>query len=410
MKTKILITTLLTMSATSLSAVPLSTDTNEPSSSSRDSLFSIYGISSKTNKDQNSSNGLGLYYNSEITKVKLEGTSDFVKLGSVFKFNPFTKNFYTKLGLNYIDQKMYATDNSTKRVNQSSGALAFGYLIQDDLYIELGGSSTKLNGGTIGTAYTLADETTNRYYLELAKRFETSAGTFDVSINGGTIDKELATDESSYGGAIDYYPNKHTKLGYIHSNTKDNIVNKVSVNYGYLVAEYTDNTSQKTNQINLGLQLAFDSLFDFSSYKKPSNIKPHLSELHQFEEMTMGANMTIQSSGGVSAIPVATPVVISTPTISIADITIDDDGGWSVRTVTTPTVSGVEAGAVYALVSDLTSGMLTINSSTGAMTWYGDVVASGPGSFVTFIVTVKVTNSDGGTATTTFNLSVEDIL
>lgn len=42
-------------------------------------------------------------------------------------------------------------------------------MLQDDLYLELGGSYTKLNGSKIGTSYEIVDEKTKQAYLELAK-------------------------------------------------------------------------------------------------------------------------------------------------------------------------------------------------------------------------------------------------
>jgi hypothetical protein len=70
-----------------------------------------------------------------------------------------------------------------------------------------------------------------------------------------------------------------------------------------LFVEYANNISLHTYQANLGIKVAFDDLFDISTWKIPSHIKPHLSELHRFEEITFGSNMRVQSSKGVEAIP-----------------------------------------------------------------------------------------------------------
>ena len=66
----------------------------------RDTTINMYGVGAKVAKGHNSSAGAGIMFDSEALKVKLEGTSDFVKTGAVLKVNPFTPNLYFKFGLN----------------------------------------------------------------------------------------------------------------------------------------------------------------------------------------------------------------------------------------------------------------------------------------------------------------------
>ena len=102
--------------------------------------------------------------------------------------------------------------------------------------------------------------------------------------------------------------------------------------------------------------------------------------------------------------PSPTPVnktPVSTPTIAMASQTVNDNGGAISTALPAPTVTGVVAGAVYSIVSDPTGGMLTIDSSTGAMSWFGNLFSD-----TTYSIDIKVTNTDGGTATATFSLTV----
>ena len=120
--------------------------------------------------------------------------------------------------------------------------------------------------------------------------------------------------------------------------------------------------------------------------------------------------MEIQSGSGVSktdeAIARELDNAISTPVInSIGTITINDDGGLSVRAVTTVTGTNINEGAVFSIVADPTTGRLTINSSTGVLTWQGN-----EGEDDSYVITVKVVNPDGGTDTETFTLNVTDSL
>ena len=468
-------------------------------SETRDATINIYGISAKTDMNQDVTAGAGIMLDSEIIKLKVEGTSDFIKSGLVLKFNPITENWYFKVGANYINQKMYAPDNTNTKVNQYSGALATGYMINNDLYVEIGGSSTKLKGSVFGD-YEVVDETTNLGYIEVAKRWESIIGTIDITANAGRINHEFSNNENSYGLGIDYYPLDNAKIGYKYQGEKNNIINIYSAHYGYLFADYADNISTKTYQLTAGFKIAFIDLLDVSTYKMPTNIKPHLSELHRFEDGSFGSNMGIQSTDGVkvtqaainretadntitaptlssktttsldlvpgilthangvrnvtvklysdsvlttlvgtnangdftglstsityyavttgealnvftnvwevkssSALIVTTdasaPPPISSPTISMAGQTVNDNGGGLATDLPAPTVTGVTAGAVYSITTG-TAG-LTINSATGVMTYDHNLLAND-----SFSITVKVTNTDGGTSSTTFTLNI----
>ncbi len=60
-------------------------------SETRDATINIYGISAKTDMNQDVTAGAGIMLDSEIIKLKVEGTSDFIKSGLVLKFNPITQ-------------------------------------------------------------------------------------------------------------------------------------------------------------------------------------------------------------------------------------------------------------------------------------------------------------------------------
>lgn len=376
----------------------------------RDTTLNIYGVNAKVDKDEGSSSGVGIMFDSESIKIKIEGTSDFIKSGAVLKFNPVTNKWYIKVGANYINQKMYASDNSTARVNQFSGSLATGYMIQNDLYVELGASLSELNGKKLGTDYEIVDETTKLAYIEVAKRFEIDYATIDITLNTGRIFKEFSSDENSYGGGIDIYPSftNNLKVGYKYQNEKDNISNTYNVQYGYGFIEYVDKISTDTYQVNMGIKIAFSNLFDPSTYKMPTKIKPHLSELHRFEDISFSNNMNIQSTKGVQSrktnTKTTTPAVVSTPILTtIATQNVDDNGGGLATSILTVSGTNINTGAVFSIVSDPTSGGLTINATTGALTYDADVVGN-----KVYSITVKILNTDGGSDTVTFTLNVTD--
>ena len=63
-------------------------------SDTKDTTFSVYGVGAKTDKNQNSSKGLGLMFDTEELKVKIETTSDYLKTGAVYKFTPFLDLYF----------------------------------------------------------------------------------------------------------------------------------------------------------------------------------------------------------------------------------------------------------------------------------------------------------------------------
>ncbi|MBV5348144.1 hypothetical protein JZU61_00500, partial [bacterium] len=279
-----MIKTLSSIAAVALLGSNLYADTLPQSG--RNDLISVYGVNAKTDANHPSQNGGGMFYNTEALKVMMENTSEFFKVGTVLKFNPFDDQLYFKAGGNYINQKLYAPDNASAKVNQYSGAFGAGYMLNNDLYLELGGSLTKLNGTSIGNTYSIDDETTKRTYAEIAKRFDTALGTLDTTFTAGRVYRQLGRDDNSYGTGLDYYPTSNVKLGYYYTHTDNAIASTYSLSYGYLTASYSDSLSQKTHYASLGVQFAFSDISDLSTYRMPTNIKPHLSELHAFEQMT----------------------------------------------------------------------------------------------------------------------------
>jgi hypothetical protein len=345
--------------------------------SGRNDLISVYGVNAKTDANHPSQNGGGMFYNTEALKVMMENTSEFFKVGTVLKFNPFDDQLYFKAGGNYINQRLYAPDNTSARVNQYSAAFGAGYMLSDDLYVEFGGSTTKLNGTSIGTIYSIDDERTNRAYAEIAKRFDTSIGTFDTTLSGGRLYRGLGRDENSYGAGVDYYPASNVKVGYYHAHSDSAIANTYSLSYGYLTASYNDSLSSKTRYASVGVQFAFSDITDLSTYRMPTNIKPHLSELHAFEQITFGANMNIQSTNGIRrsapeqtdnattatapTLDSATSTTINTTAGTFADadgvrnvtVALYSDAGLTTLVATSPSgdFTGLSAGTTYYAVT-----------------------------------------------------------
>jgi len=122
--------------------------------------------------------------------------------------------------------------------------------------------------------------------------------------------------------------------------------------------------------------------------------------------------MTATDNDGISNVDnFSLTVAVSTPTIAMANQTVNDNGGFfSPPPLPAPTVTGVLPGAVYTVVMNPlkinpNTGLpkLTINSATGVATWLGNLIVNG---ITPYTITIKVTNPDGGTQSVTFNLGV----
>ena len=341
----------------------------------KDNTINIYGVGAKTDKDQNSHSGVGFMFDSEEVKVKLEGTSDFLKAGAVVKFNPVTNKWYVKVGANVVNQKMYAVDGNTAKVNQYSGALAVGYMLDGDLYVEIGSSYTTLQGKKLSVDYEIKDEITKVAYLELVKRWNTPAGTLDTTLNVGTVYHDYTDNETSSGVGIDLYPSNISKIGAKYQNENNNDVATYSANYGYAFVEYTDKKDSDTWHVMAGLKFAFTNIFDVSSYKMPTNIKPHISELHRFEDVSFGSNMQIQSSSGVEATAEkiardANQAPTWTATSYATGITVDDnsgDGAVTLKDLTTVSSDNESDTITYSIVS------ISVPDSADQATWNNSI-------------------------------------
>lgn len=233
---------------------------------SRNNLLSIYGKSNEVGSTKE--NSVGVMYNTEDVKVALNKGADVFHAGTLLKFDPLENKGYIKIGVDYMNQKI-----AGEQIDTYFGSLGLGYLLQDDVYVEAGSRISKLKGGSV-----VPDQTTKQMYANINKRFDTSAGTLDVSLSGGRIDLEY-TENKNYGNVgVNYYPVDNAYLGYSYIYMQGNIINNYSLAYGYLTAAYSDSLSRDDYTISLGVQFAFAEMLDLSSYTMPTNIKRHLSE------------------------------------------------------------------------------------------------------------------------------------
>ena len=332
------------------------------------------------------------------------------------------------MGVNYINQKMYAPDNTNARVNQFSGALAAGYMLKDDLYIELGGSYTKLNGETLGNTYEIVDENTKQVYTELAKRWILGEyGTLDTTFNIGKSYYEFKSNENSYGLGLDYYPNIDTKFSYNYQYEKASIVNVYKAQYEAYFIEYTDMISSNTYAVKAGVQFVVDDWSEFSSYKLASEVKPkHLSSLHKFENITFSNNMNIQSSQGVKKTDAAlkreqeaaaTPANAAptwTASSYATGLTITD-GSDTTQTIKDLTAVSSDADGdtmTYSIVSISVPGEQSIwNNSIvieSGILKVKNLMTNDPATSGTVTVTVRVT-ATGGSSDSTVSFTFNDV-
>ncbi|WP_060825969.1 hypothetical protein [Sulfurospirillum cavolei] len=262
-----------------------------------DTLFSLYQLNSRKSDANggNTSNGAGLYYDTETIKIRLENTSDYTKFGTVFKYNPEDTQWYIKTGLSYLNEKMYGYDGSNDRVNQYGLTLGIGYKLTDTLYAEIGANQTDLHGTKIGNLFEITDETTKRTYAELVKRLQGDFGVIDASVNVGRTYYEFTKDENFIGYGINYYPLSSSKIAIFHNAETRNHSTIVSLSYQALEISYK-NLNDNAHALTVGFKVQCSNVFDISSCKVPSNIIPDISENDKFEQITFTAASEIQTS------------------------------------------------------------------------------------------------------------------
>lgn len=277
-----------------LEGISLNATTLEDANSTNTAnLISIYSLKSKSNQLQASDNGKGLFYNSQNVKLKIEQSTDAVKTAAIIKVNPLNDSSYVKFGINYLNQNLYNYDSTLERVSQHSGALGAGYLINNDIDLELGSSVTELIANKTNPQSEIANQTIKNTYYQIAKRAEIPIGTIDVSLNGNQLYQTLSTKEQSYGSRLNYYPDDNIKLGYSYSNSQNNVSSGYSINYGYFATEYANNISQNTYSVTVGFKAKFADITDFSSYTIPVKVKPNITRSHRFDDMVLYDNMNL---------------------------------------------------------------------------------------------------------------------
>lgn len=271
-----------------LHALTLS-DSNTPLSAKKISVYKINPESKYHNY------GSGLFYNTPSVKLKVEDSDTAFKTGSIVEIAPFKSPLYLKVGGNYLDQNSHKNNSIVNNVSQYSNGLALGYLPSNNLSVELGHSISKITGYESITNAKSETHTTKDTYIQIGKRFETPIGTIDTLLNQRQIYNTLSKKEvESYSSSFDYYLGDKIKLNYLYTQNQNNIHNGYSLNYSYFTTEYTQNISQDSYHISMGLQAKFSDILDLSSYKPPAKKKKNLSKSHKFDDIILRDNMKIR--------------------------------------------------------------------------------------------------------------------
>lgn len=250
-------------------------------SNSRDKLFSIAG----TNVDSSSGDErlAGVAYNTESIKGSLQKGSDTFAGTLGVKLN-FADRTYLKAAFGYMDHDYQGNVNA----KSYSGSMGLGYLVRDDLYIEAGGGKSKqemqitdlnLSGPSAYRAPRyMSGKITDTIYVGASKRFETKVGRLDVYGNAGRNYPPLGKERNFYTAGFAAYPQDNLLIGYSYNYMQDNIINRFFVEYGYLIASYTDALNRDYQVATAGVQFAFTDVLNVGTYTAPRNIKRHISE------------------------------------------------------------------------------------------------------------------------------------
>lgn len=251
----------------------------------------IYGVKST---DKNISNGVGLFYNTHNLKVKVEGSDTVFKTGAVLTYNPFQNSTYINIGANYINQNVQENNSIHNDFNQYSSAVSVGYMLNNDLYVELGENISRLNGPQVSEDTKANSQIIKNTYIQTGKRFETPIGTIDTHLNSSQIYNTLAVKEENYESKINYYLDDAIKVGYAYSINQDQICNAYSLNLSYFSTEYMNNITQDSYNVTLGIKANFTDITNFSTYKPLNKVKKHLARAQKFDHLVLQHNMNLR--------------------------------------------------------------------------------------------------------------------
>lgn len=255
----------------------------------RDKKMSIYEI-----KGNNKTNGVGLFYNTQNLKVKAERSDSSFKTGAMIQANPFQNLIYINIGGNYINEKIFENDLHSNNLNQYSCALAVGYSLNNDLYIEVGENISKLNGSQLSEDAPINTSVSKEAYAQLSKRFQTPIGTIDTQMKGSQIYNALAMKEENYESSVNYYLNDAIRVGYFYNTNQNEISNGYSIDLSYFSTQYTKDITQDCYNITLGLKANFTDITRLSTYKPTSKAKKKLSKSHKFNDIILQKNMHLR--------------------------------------------------------------------------------------------------------------------
>ena len=257
----------------------------------RTKKMSVYGVK---HEDKNATNGLGIFYNTQNLKVKTEGSNSSFKTGAIVQTNPFQNPMYVNVGGNYINEKIPENAFRSNTMNQYSGALAIGYNLNNDLYLEAGENISKLNGLQTTEELPVDSSMSKETYVQLGKRFKTPAGTVDAHLNSSQLYNTLATKEENYESNINYYLDDAVKVGYLYKINQNEISNGYSLDLGYFTTAYTKNLTQDSYNITLGVRANFTDITKLSTYKSTAKVKKRLSKSPKFDTIILQKNMHLR--------------------------------------------------------------------------------------------------------------------
>lgn len=260
--------------ASSLNAFDLSSGT-------RDNLVSFGGMYIDSLSGDEKLAGAG--YDTESLKGSISKGADTFSGSLAVKLN-VAKRAYVKAAFGYTDHDDAANVNS----KTYTGSLGLGYLVRDDLYVEAGGGKSKqemqihdLNLTSIPrypSPMLTSGKITDTIYVGATKRFETQIGTVDVRGSAGRVYLPLGNERNYYRAGLAVYPKDNMRIGYTYDYMRDYITNHFSIEYGYLMAAYSDGLNRDHQVATLGVQFAFTDVLTIGTYTMPMNLKRHISE------------------------------------------------------------------------------------------------------------------------------------
>lgn len=255
--------------------------------------YRVYGMSGKR---EDTGAGLGFRGSLKAQRLKLEITEDFVRFANAHRQRLGRSGWYQRIGLNYLNERMYAPDASKVRISQYAGAWALGFQAKNDFLFEWGAGRVYLQGDEIGDRYAMHSEHQQRSYLEVGKRFVLGPNTLDIKGRYKRQRRATQKDPTRWGVKMQFYPRLNARISIDYDDHAGSTQLSVQRDWYFARYKYID---EKNYEWRVGLKFRYARLLEPKTWVRQWHRPGRLSLSSAFDHLVLNTQHRIRSAGGI---------------------------------------------------------------------------------------------------------------